>query len=266
MKQMSVTFVIPILVGGIVSFGVNYLADVLPHTRRFSHPVCLYCGHEFKTADYLTLRSCRQCGKSRGIRTWIFLLILIVLSAYEWIYPPVKLGYIIAMLWMAYFAVVFIIDMEHRLILHPTSIAGSFLGLIVGWLNHGLISALLGGLAGFLIMLALYYMGVLFSRFRARRLQAAGQQTDEEEALGAGDVILAGILGLALGSSLIWLGLLIGILLGGVVSVLLVLWLVITRRYGKNALMLFIPYGPYFIISTFLIVYFPKSIAAFLSK
>lgn len=264
MKQMSASIIIPLVIGGLLGLLANYLADVLPDARRFSRPVCRQCGQEFRTADYLAFRACRQCGKSRGLRAWIFILILIGMSAYEWIYPPVKLGYAAAMLLMTYFAVVFIIDMEHRLILHPTSIAGSVLGLGVGWLSHGLLSTLLGGLAGFLIMLALYYLGVLFTRFRARRLQAAGQQADDEEALGAGDVILAGILGLTLGWPLIWFGLLIGVLLGGAVSILLVVWLVVSRRYGSNALMLFIPYGPYLITSAFFIIYFPKLIAALL--
>jgi len=261
---MSITLIIPLLVGLLAGYLANYLADVLPRTRRLSHPVCNHCGHETSLADTLALKSCRQCGRGRGFRTPFLLLILAAFSIYEWTNPPARLGYAIAMLLIAYFAVVFIIDMEHRLILHPTSIAGSLLGLGAGWLNHGLVPTLWGGLGGFLIMLALYYLGVLFSRFRARRLRAAGQETDEEEALGAGDVILAGILGLILGWPLIWFGLLIGVLLGGVVSVLLILWFVITRRYTQNALMVFIPYGPYFVISAFLIVYFPKSIAALL--
>jgi prepilin signal peptidase PulO-like enzyme (type II secretory pathway) len=110
-------------------------------------------------------------------------------------------------------------------------------------------------------MLLLYLLGVLFSRIRARRLQRAGQPTDDEEALGAGDVILAAIIGLMLGWPLIWLGLISGILLGGVVSLLLVAWLAITRRYKENALMIFVPYGPYFIVSAFLILYVPSFVA-----
>lgn len=87
-----------------------------------------------------------------------------------------------------------------------------------------------------------------------------GQEVDDEEALGAGDVILVTILGFMLGWPLIWFGLLFGILLGGLVSLLLIFSLVVTRKYEKNALMLFIPYGPYFITSTFLILYFPSFI------
>src|SRR5688572_30980241 len=44
----------------------------------------------------------------------------------------------------------------------------------------------------------------LVARYRARRMQAAGQADDEEEALGGGDVYLAGVLGLMLGWPFIW--------------------------------------------------------------
>lgn len=150
--------------------------------------------------------------------------------------------------------------MEHRLILHPTSILGSLLALTVGFVSHGLKATLTGGLSGLLIMLGFYYFGVLFAKIRTKRMLATGQEADDEEALGAGDVILVTIIGFMLGWPLIWFGLVFGILLGGLVSLLLVLGLVLTRRYEKNALMLFIPYGPYFITSAFLIIYFPSLI------
>lgn len=179
-------------------------------------------------------------------------------SINTWMNPPSKIEYLLGIILLTYFGTVFVIDMEQRLILHPTSIFGVVLGLIVGTVSHGVKATLLGGLGGLLIMLGFYYFGVLFARIRTKRMLALGQETDDEEALGAGDVILAAILGLMLGWPLIWFGLLLGILLGGFFSLMLILWLVVTRKYGKNALMLFIPYGPYFIMSAFLIIFFSK--------
>lgn len=179
-------------------------------------------------------------------------------SINTWMNPPSKIEYLLGIILLTYFGTVFVIDMEQRLILHPTSIFGVVLGLIVGTVSHGVKATLLGGLGGLLIMLGFYYFGVLFARIRTKRMLALGQETDDEEALGAGDVILATILGLMLGWPLIWFGLLLGILLGGFFSLMLILWLVVTRKYGKNALMLFIPYGPYFIMSAFLIIFFSK--------
>jgi hypothetical protein len=45
------------------------------------------------------------------------------------------------------------------------------------------------------------------------------------------------------------------------VSLVIILWLVISGKYKVNALMTFIAYGPYFIVTAALIVYFPKLLA-----
>lgn len=165
---------------------------------------------------------------------------------------------------MIYLGVVFVIDMEHRLILHPTSIAGALLALVLGTISHGLTPTLLGGLGGLVIMLGFYFFGVLFARIRARRMRAQGMEVDDEEALGQGDVILVTVLGFLVGWPLVWFLILISTILGGIVSFFLVIGLLITRRYNANALMVFIPYGPYFIAGTVFIVYFPNFLKAML--
>ncbi len=40
------------------------------------------------------------------------------------------------MIVLIYFGIITVIDLEHRLILHPTSLAGAVLGLIVGTFIH----------------------------------------------------------------------------------------------------------------------------------
>ena len=256
---MSISLVIPILLGLLAGLAVNYLSDVLPITRKFSQPTCEQCGTVYTWKEYFFFRAC-QNGHNRKIRHWIVQAFMLFISIYTWLQPPAKIGYTLGLVLIIYFGVIFTIDMEHRLILHPTSIFGSLLALVVGLVIHGLKPTLLGGLSGLLIMLSFYYLGVLFTKIRTRRMMAMGQEADDEEALGAGDVILVTILGFMLGWPLIWFGLLFGILLGGLVSLLLIFSLVVTRKYEKNALMLFIPYGPYFITSTFLILYFPSFI------
>jgi leader peptidase (prepilin peptidase)/N-methyltransferase len=257
---MPTTLVVSIIFGWLAGWLVNYLADVLPVTRRLSQPTCPECNSPFTWQDYLFFRAC-QNGHARKTRLWIIQVIILAASIYTSIKPPSKIGYFLGLILIIYFGVIFVIDLEHRLILHPTSIFGALLGLTVGTVAHGIGATLLGGLGGLLIMLVFYYLGVLFTRIRTKRLLAMGQETDDEEALGSGDVILVTILGFVVGWPLIWLCLLYGILLGGLFSVLLLLWLILSGRYKKNALMTFIPYGPYFIITAALIIYFPKFLA-----
>lgn len=263
---MEVGLVVPLIAGWIGGWIVNYLADVLPTTRRFSQPTCLHCNNTTTWQDYFLFRACRSCGRRRSIRTWVVQLLLTAISLYIWISPPTRLGYALGLFILLYFSMDFVIDLEHRLILHPTSIFGAILGLGAGTLRQGLWSTLTGGLAGFAIMFLFYLLGLLFARIRARRIRAAGLEADDEEALGTGDVILSAILGLFLGWPMIWFGLLLGVLLGGAVSILLVLGLFVTRQYKEKAWMLFIPYGPYFLLSAFMLIYLPTWIKVVVPK
>ena len=257
--MMNVTVLIPILLGWVAGLFINYVADVLPWTRRFSQPACRHCQNPFSWSDYLLLRSCRNCGSARSVRTWLVQILTIAAFVYFWLFPPRVLGLPLGLLVLIYFGIITVIDLEHRLILHPTSLVGAVLGLIVGTVIHsradGLLlgagKSLLGGLFGFAVMFLLYQFGTLAARYRARKLQAAGRAPDDEEALGGGDVYLAGVLGLMLGWPFIWDVLVLGVLLGGVISLLFIVALFVRQRYSSEALMTFLPYGPFFILSAF---------------
>lgn len=255
---MTLSIFIPLAAGLLLGLLVNYLADVLPHTRRLSAPVCLHCGGPFRLSDYLLLRRCRECGKRRSARNGLVLLAVVAVAIYvQQRFAPTPLDYTLYLLVLGYFALVTVTDIEHRLILHSTSVFGALLGLGIGWLKRGIVPTLIGGLAGFLFMFALYYLGVLFARYRARKMQAAGQEADDEEALGFGDVTLSTALGLLIGWNRIWIVLLQGILFAGIFGVFLILALMVVRRYKENALMVFMPYGPFLILSAFLTIYVP---------
>lgn len=275
MKVMSILIILPILAGVLAGWLVNYLSDVLPITRRFSQPACTHCNTTLSKKEYLSLSRCPSCGKYRSLRTWLVQILGMAFSLWIWFLPPrnfadaipnSSLAFLAGLLLLTYFGVVFVIDLEHRLILHPVSIFGAVLGLGIGWLFNGLGSTLLGGLGGFGIMLIFYLFGTLFARVRARKMRAAGQESDDEEALGAGDVILAGVLGLILGWPLIWFGLLVGILLGGLITIPMLVIMFIARRYKQDAWMVFIPYGPFFLISATLIVYLPDLLSVLVPK
>jgi len=178
--------------------------------------------------------------------------------------PPRAIGFPLGALLLLYFGVVLVIDLEHRLILHPTSLFGALLGLVVGYLRQGLPSTLIGGAVGFGIVFLFYLLGALFTKIRARRLQAAGLEADDEEAFGAGDVILATVLGFMLGWPLIWFGILFGVLLGGLIGGLVMLILFLSGKF--KAWMVFIPFGPFFVASAFLIIYLPQVVQFMVPK
>ena len=243
---------------------VNYAADVLPITRRLSQPTCHHCDSLFAWPDYLLLRQCRSCGTSRRTRTFAVFFLFIILNIYFWFAPPPRIEFALGWVLLVYFGIVFVIDLEHRLILHPTSVVGAALGLGIGFVRQGLVSTLIGGAVGFAMVYLFYLFGVLFTKIRARRLHAAGFEADDEDAFGAGDVILATILGMMLGWPLAWFGILFGVLLGGVISGLIMLVLFLSRRF--HSWMVFIPFGPFFVMSAFLIIYLPQYVKFLVPK
>lgn len=262
---MNASLVFALIAGVVSAIVANYIADSLPTTRRLGRPACSQCGIAYPWSTYLTYGACANCGHRRGPRPWIVLACMIALSLFTW-FQPHRMGYVLGLLLLTYFAVVVIVDLEHRLILHPTSLVGAVLAAGIGFWVRGLVATVLGGVAGLAVMLLLYGIGLLFSNLRARRLKAAGREPDGEDALGWGDVILGGILGLLLGWPLIGLGLFLGILLGGIIGLVLILATIVRGRYRQNALMVFMPYGPAFIFSAFLILFLPNWIAGFVPK
>jgi len=230
---------------------VDYLADVLPTRQKWSRPACAYCGITRTWKDYFMLCACQACQKARHWRSNLTLAAGLVLSVILWIYPPLKLGYWFGLLLVTFMGLVIIIDVEHRLILHVVSLVGAVIGLSIGTITHGLIATLLGGLVGFALMLIFYLFGVLYARYRARK---QGLKNSDEEALGFGDVSISGVLGLSMGISNVLYGLMTGILLAGVFSILLIAGLLIAKRFKSGNI--YIPYGPFLILGACVYIFF----------
>jgi leader peptidase (prepilin peptidase) / N-methyltransferase len=258
---MSVFVLVPIILGILAGAVANYLADVLPLTLHLSIPVCKNpdCQRIHAWPDYLMMRPCRTCGKQRGFRTFTVLFLSIISALYLWFSFPPRLGFTLSYIVLVYLYVVAVIDMEHHLILGPLSLTGLVLAITTGWVLHGWLATLIGGLAGFSIMYVFFLFGKLFTHRRAHRL---GQDPKEmEEALGSGDVTLATILGLLLGWPLIWFGLLIGALVAGVISLVIFIKMLFQQKGKDQALMTFFPLGPAYIFSAILLVYLPDLIS-----
>lgn len=249
--------VLAIFIGFLSGELVNYLADTLPYRRRITKPFCPVCGSDLKWRNYFILpRRCLICGTRRGWRTWIVDIIAIISTVWLWLAPPNNLNFPIGFIILIYFGLVTIIDLEHRLILHPVSIAGAILGLIIGIWFHGPLPTIIGGVAGFGIMFILYLFGNLFVKFISRR---QGKEI-EEDALGFGDVNLTGVLGLILGWPGILVGLILAILIGGFISLIYIIGMLVTRRFQYFQA---IPYGPFLITGAIIILFFRDALIAY---
>ncbi len=189
---------IALVIGWLAGSLVNYLADVLPAERRLSQATCsdLPAACSLAVLFLLAMGLCAVRTQQRytlsswcAVATWISAFWILLL-------PPARfdsstgawLGYLL----LLYLILVIVIDIEHRLILHVTSLFAALLGLAVGVWLHGLAPTLVGGAAGFGLMWLVYFLGIGFVRLMGRiRRREMG-----EEAMGFGDVILAGVIGL----------------------------------------------------------------------
>jgi leader peptidase (prepilin peptidase)/N-methyltransferase len=252
---MEFIIILPFILGWLSGWLVNYLADVLPVTRKLSPPACLKCQGRFTWRDSLLFQACKKCGQRRSARTFIVQLFLTIAPVLLWLFPRENFPFWLAFIVLAYLTLVLVTDLEHRLILHPVSLFGAGLGLITGlflragnFFSRGLISTLIGGAAGFGIMLVLYFLGEAYVRYMARR---KGMETDEV-ALGFGDVNLSGVLGLMLGWPAITAGLFFAVMGGGLISLFIVVGMLITKKYKAFTA---IPYAPFLIMSTIYLLY-----------
>jgi leader peptidase (prepilin peptidase)/N-methyltransferase len=197
--------------------------------------------------EYLLLQRCRSCQKRRKTRALDVMVVAIAGAYLLAIFPLDRIGFWMGLVLFLYFSVVVIIDIEHRIIMHPVSLAGAAICAIIGVWQHGWVSTLTGGSFGLGVMLAVYFAGIFFARWLARRKKV---ETDEE-AFGFGDVALSGVLGLLLGWPGIAAGLLIAVLLGGAVSLVVIIYTLLTKQYRA---FMAIPYGPFLIAGALILL------------
>ena len=222
------------LLGLAVGSFLNVCCDRLPLRQSIISPPshCGLCGKKLKVVDlvpifsYLWLRGhCRYCGARIPLRLPLLevgtALLFALLCWHYGLGPQLPM----ALIYACIFLVVFVIDLEHGLILDIVVYPGMVLALIfsffwpeLGWPGLGVLSALLGGAIGFGLMLVPY-------------LVSGG-------GMGGGDVKLAGLIGLAIGFPYVLIALFTAIITAGVLAIALVA----SRRRSRKQT---IPFGPF---------------------
>jgi leader peptidase (prepilin peptidase) / N-methyltransferase len=157
------------------------------------------------------------------------------------------------LIYMAIFALVIVIDVEHRLILFSVMIPSALLAIVdalVAGYGADVKDALLGGALGFGLFFLMYLGGFAFTWMVAK---LRGQKLNEV-AFGYGDVMLATVSGLILGWRPLIFALYIGVILGGLGAMV---YLIGRKLAGhKSVRYAAIPYGPYIVIGTTIVMLF----------
>jgi len=233
--EIVLIFLFAILGLAIGSF-LNVCIDRLPRNESIVFPPshCEGCQHKLAAKDlipvfsYLRLRGrCRYCQASVPRRLfWVELATGLIFALLFWHYGlSAELGVMI--FYACLFIVIFVIDLEQGLILNKVAYPGMVVALLLAlypwpWLNESIVMrvayAALGG-------------GIGFGVFLLIALASRG-------GMGWGDVKLAALIGLATGFPLVFLAIIMGAILGGIVAVALV---IAKKRKRRQT----IPFGPF---------------------
>jgi leader peptidase (prepilin peptidase)/N-methyltransferase len=218
--------------GMIVGSFLNVCIHRLPLRESLVWPSsrCPHCRAELKAYDnipvlsYLMLRGrCRSCGNSISMQYPLVEILtgILFLSAFMLFEPPLLYQ---RLLFACAMVVLFVIDLEHRILPDVITLPGMIVGLIFsfflppGWLNS-LIGLLVGGGS-------LWLMGEIYFRLR------------HEEGMGFGDVKMLAMIGAFLGWKLMLLTLVLSSFIGSLVGVVMI---VLKRGDMKYAL----PFGTF---------------------
>jgi prepilin signal peptidase PulO-like enzyme (type II secretory pathway) len=241
---------------GVIIFGwfsagiINYISDSLPQQGRLDVTVCKNCGNKRSYFDILLLKECSSCQFKPGKRTWLTQIIIPILFEYLYLFTPSSLGFPLSCLLIVIFSIVFVIDVEYREIYTVITLSGAMVCLLCGWKLHGIMITLWGGAAGYIIMLVLYLLGIVFNR----TMEKIKKIEMNEVALGFGDVTLSGVLGLVLGWPGIVAALVQAILFGGIFAGGILLVSRMRRNYQP---FMAIPYAPFLIIGASILLFHP---------
>ena len=224
------------ILGLVVGSFLNVCIDRLPQNKSIAFPPshCEACQHKLAVKDlipvfsYLRLRGrCRYCQASIPRKLMGVELATAVIFALLWWHYGLSAELGVMAFYACLFIIIFVIDLEHSLILNKVVYPGMIVALLLSlypwpWLSDSMIMrvayAALGGVAGFAIFLLI----ALVSR----------------GGMGWGDVKLAALIGLATRFPLVFVAIIMAAILGGIVAVALLIAKKRTRRE-------MIPFGPF---------------------
>ncbi len=237
--------IVTVIVGALglaVGSFLNVCVDRLPRSESIasgrSH--CDGCGRQLTTSElvplisYLRLKGlCSACWAQIPRRVPVVEVVTgLVFACLYMAYGP-TISFIVLSTYACILTIVFVIDLEHGLILNKVVTPALVLALAIAaivppqWLGtigpHPVVSALIGAGTGFILL----FLVALVSR----------------GGMGWGDVKFAAFMGAATGFPLILVAIFAGIITGGVTGILLI----VLRRKGRKET---IPFGPFLAIGT----------------
>ena len=229
----------------------NVVAHRLSNNESIIKPGshCEKCNHLLKWHELIPIISFLiQGGKCRKCHTklsWWYPLVEIITGLFylfSYLYFGISPDFFISLVISSILVITCITDFNYLIILDEPLIIGSILIIIITFISSGLIETLIAILSGLLLFFFMLLVKIL------------GDKAFKRESLGGGDIKLSFFIGLSLGYKLAFVNLVLASLL-----TLPIAFYYLVKYKDRE-----VPFGPFLIISNFIIFVFANPILEFI--
>ena len=239
------------IIGTIMGSFFNVVAHRLSNNESIIKPGshCEKCNHLLKWYELIPIISfliqggrCRLCHTKLS---WWYPLIEIITGLFylfSYLYFGLSYDFFISLVISSVLVITCITDFNYLIILDEPLIVGSILIIIIKFLQGGIIDTLIAILSGLLLFFFMLLVKIL------------GDKAFKRESLGGGDIKLSFFIGLSLGYKLAF----VNLVLASLLTLPIAFYYLIKYRDRE------VPFGPFLIISNFIIFVFASPILEFI--
>ena len=239
------------IVGTVMGSFFNVVAHRLSNNESIIKPGshCESCGHLLKWYELIPIVSFLiQGGKCRKCHTklswWYPIIEILTGSLYliSYLKLDLSLDFLIAIIIASVLVITCITDFNYLIILDEPLVIGSIFVLIITFFKSGFIDTLIALLSGLLLFFFMLFIKIL------------GDKAFKRESLGGGDIKLSFFIGVSLGYKLAFVNLVLASLL-----TLPIAFYYLVKYKDRE-----VPFGPFLIVSNFIIFLFASPILEFI--
>lgn len=239
------------IIGTIMGSFFNVVAHRLSNNESIIKPGshCESCQHLLKWYELIPIISfliqggrCRQCHTKLS---WWYPLIEIITGLFylfSYLYFGLSPDFFISLVISSVLVITCITDFNYLIILDEPLVIGSIIIIIITLITSGLVDTLIAILSGLLLFFFMLLVKIL------------GDKAFKRESLGGGDIKLSFFIGLSLGYKLAFVNLVLASLL-----TLPIAFYYLVKYKDRE-----VPFGPFLIISNFIIFVFASPILEFI--
>lgn len=239
------------IIGAVMGSFFNVVAHRLSNNESIIKPGshCESCGHLLKWYELIPIFSflfqggkCRKCGAKLSLWYPLIEIITGLLYLFSYLYFGLSYNFFIALVIASVLVITCITDFNYLIILDEPLVVGSALIIIASLLRGGLIDGLIALLSGLLLFCFMLMVKIL------------GDKAFKRESLGGGDIKLSFFIGASLGYKLAF----VNLVLASILTLPIAFYYLIKYKDRE------VPFGPFLIISNFIIFVFASPILEFI--